>query len=379
MGFGDDLGDVEFSPHKHVVHMARLEALAAGGDVFPVTVELDPVAYCNHSCWWCVDPRHTADALDHACISSLLAEFRELGILGIVFKGGGEPTLHPDFAGIVAEAASLGFEVGIVSNGSRLGMLHGPIIDNASYLRVSIDGPTSQTHAALHGADDFGDIIEGVRLCMALRREDGKRHPVVGLSFAMDFSMIGMISEAVALGDGLGVDYVLFRPPFFEEVGREPTMSVEQGCQLRDAFAAAKRAYAGPMTVLVDNWVSDRDSQAVTSADGSPRRGSYRGPGANGIEHLTRRCLASPLLCVIAADRQVYPCCNLRAIDEWSLGTVDYAAGRTFKDVWHGQQRRAVMERIHRTECIRYCTHPMSRYNEVIEYLRTPRHHCSFV
>ena len=86
-----------------------------------------------------------------------------------------------------------------------------------------------------------------------------------------------------------------------------------------------------------------------------------------------------PLLCVIAADRQVYPCCNLRAIDEWSLGTVDYAAGRTFKDVWHGQQRRAVMERIHRTECIRYCTHPMSRYNEVIEYLRTPRHHCSFV
>ena len=42
----------------------------------------------------------------------------------------------------------------------------------------------------------------------------------------MDYSLIDLIDKAIYCGDSLGVDYILLRPPFFEEVGRKNTMTI---------------------------------------------------------------------------------------------------------------------------------------------------------
>ena len=41
MQYGESFVDVELSTYKWVSHVDRLRVLAEGGDVFPVTVELD--------------------------------------------------------------------------------------------------------------------------------------------------------------------------------------------------------------------------------------------------------------------------------------------------------------------------------------------------
>lgn len=379
MSFGDSFTDVEFNPYKWIAHLDKLRTLAEGGDVFPVTVELDLVDYCNHHCWWCVDPVHMDHSLEEAFVSQLLGELKSLGIEGIVYKGGGEPTLHDSFPEIIEETRGLGFEVGVVTNGARLNGLYKEIAENASYLRVSVDGPTEDSHRNLHRSRDFQAILEGVERTVRMRQDEKQRHPIIGLSFAMDYPMIDLVGEAVRLGDNLGVDYILLRPPFFEEVGRESTMTVDQGRELRAAFERESTAYGGPMKILIDYWISDREAQEIGSTKESPRRGGYMRKGANGIEHVTGRCLASPLLAVVTADKKVYPCCNLRFLEDWAVGTIDYKNGNTFEKIWHGDRRKEIMDRIHRAECIRHCTHPMSRYNEVIEYLRSPQYHRGFV
>jgi MoaA/NifB/PqqE/SkfB family radical SAM enzyme len=371
--------DIELSPYKWATHLDRLQALAAGGDVFPVTVELDLIDACNHNCWWCVDPSHSGHALERGFVSILLDELRDLSVEGIVYKGGGEPTLHPSFAEVLAETRNKGFEVGVVTNGSQLTACYAPIIEHASYLRVSIDGPTEASHHAIHQSHDFARIVEGVRAAVALRAERGQRHPIVGLSFAMDYSMIELVPQAIRLSDTLGVDYVLLRPPFYEEVGRRPSMTTAQKQALLGAFECARSAHSGNVRVMIDYWISDADVGEMDAGGESPRRGRYIRRGANGIEHVTGTCLASPLLAVVAADRRVYPCCNLRHIRAWAVGTIDYADGQSFARVWQSERRRQVMARIHNVQCIRYCTHPMSRYNEVIAYLRSPRFHAGFV
>jgi hypothetical protein len=157
-------------------------------------------------------------------------------------------------------------------------------------------------------------------------------------------------------------------------------MSTEQARAVRRTFEATRQNYRGPLRILVDHWISDREAAELDEpGQPSPRRGSFLAQGANGIEHVTGRCLASPLLAVVAADRTVYPCCNLRALDEWAVGHVDYDAGVTFRSVWESEQRRRVMARIHEVACLRYCTHPLSKYNEAIEYLRGPQYHGGFV
>lgn len=380
-----DLRFRELNPLKIWHHADRLQALAEGEDIAPVTVEVDPVAYCNHHCAWCVDPSHRPVTASRDFLWRLLEELATftvngLGAHGIVFKGGGEPTLHPDFPELVKKTRSLGFEVGVVTNGSRLlkpGLAEA-LAESASYVRVSVDGPTPETHYRIHGSRDFEEIVVGVERLMSLRHA---RHPIVGLSFAMDHVMIPAIPEAIALGERVRVDYVLIRPPFFEEVGRATTMTPVQAAELRQALTAAARAYAGSMDVLVGTWVGDaeRVTRKRASLDPAGRRTHQLGTDLP-IEHRVGVCWASPLLAVVAADGQVYGCCNLRFLEQWSFGQVDYEQDVTLTDIWAGEHRRQVLARMHATECIAHCTHPMSRYNAVIEVLRdTEKPHSGFV
>ena len=382
-----DLRFREFNALKIWHHADRLKSLAAGLDVAPITVEVDLVAFCNHHCFWCVDPYHFPMAASRDFLCQLLddlASFRVNGysIQGLVFKGGGEQTLHPDFCELLEKAHALGFEIGVVTNGSRL--LQADLAEAlnrwASYVRISIDGPTQETHHRIHCTYDFYEIISGIEKLISLRQG---RHPIVGLSFAMDHAMLAWIPEAINLGDRIGVDYVLIRPPFFEEVGCKSTMSPAQAAELRQALLAATKAYPGPMDVFIGNWVGDAEAEQDDHVDAGTApsgRRDHHLRSDHPIEHRLGKCWASPLLAVISADGQVYGCCNLRFLKEWSFGQLDYERSITLATIWNGEQRHRISERMGMTQCIAHCTHPMTRYNEIIEVLRDKdKFHSGFV
>jgi wyosine [tRNA(Phe)-imidazoG37] synthetase (radical SAM superfamily) len=351
--------------------------LADGRDIAPVTVEIDPVAYCNHDCAWCVDPTHHPSQMPDETFAALIAELAEFDVAGfrvegIVFKGGGEPTLHPRFGAMVERAADNRFAAGVVTNGSRLKQWAEVLARRAAYARVSIDGPTAESHARIHRSADFDSILQGVEMLVEARGDN--RHPIIGLSFAIDILTIDLAGEAIRLGEQLRVDYVLLRPPFFEEVGRRPTMTVEESRQVRRRLREAATDYDGPLDVIVGNWVGDAEQQAMraqsqaVSLEASGRRDLHLAADLP-IEHRTGRCLASPVLAVVTADGNLYGCCNLRALPAWTFGRLDYSRGIGFGALWRGDQRRETLARMHRTECIGHCTHPLARYNEIIEVL----------
>ena len=379
-----DLREKEFNSLKILHHIDRLKALAEEKDIAPVTVEIDPVAYCNHHCEWCVDPIHAPVKMSLGTFESLITELAEFSVdgfrvKGIVFKGGGEPTLHPQFGAMVERIASLGFAIGLVTNGSRLVNWAEVLANHASYVRVSIDGPTPESHAHVHKSKDFQKIIDGTKQLIAHRND--KRYPIVGLSFAIDIHTVDLAEQAIQLGEDLGVNYILMRPPFFEEVGSKPTMSIEEAQQVRKKLKEAAENYNGTMDVLVGNWVGDVEQKAMkkSSLEASGRRALHLNNNLP-IEHRTGRCLASPVLAVITADGNLYGCCNLRALPKWSFGQLDYATGIGFSELWKSKQRQQTLQKMHNTECIKHCTHPLSRYNEMIEVLRNKdKPHSEFV
>ncbi len=379
-----ELRQREFNSLKILHHIDRLRALAEGNDIAPITVEIDPVAYCNHACAWCVDPVHQSFAMPDETFKNLIAELANFSVggfwvKGIVFKGGGEPTMHPNFGAMVGQATDLGFAVGVVTNGSRLLNWAEVLGTRASYVRVSIDGPTPESHAKIHRSRDFDKIVAGTERLIAIR--GARRQPIVGLSFAIDIHTLGLANNAIQLGEQLGTDYVLLRPPFFEEVGREPTMSVPEAKQVREKLSELAVSYGGPLDVIIGNWVGDAEQNATISRvmESSGRRESHLASDRP-IEHRTGRCLASPVLAVVTADGTLYGCCNLRGLPQWSFGRLDFSAGIGLAQLWGGERRSDTIARMHRTECIQHCTHPLARYNEMIEVLRDlERPHSQFV
>ena len=381
------LSDIEFNPFKHLVHFDRIQALARGEETFPVTLELDVSSCCNHHCRWCVDPAgsHTNRLMPAESAERVLHEAEKLNVKGVVFKGGGESTLHPQLDRIMAAAAGIGFETGLVTNGSGLDNpdLRDVLVSAASYVRVSIDGPDRKSHEAIHGSRDFDAVISGIRTLVEARGE--RRHPVIGATFCLDYTYRHLISECVRLGSELNLDYILIRPPFTEEVGYASPDTAGQLKKLRNDILEIARNNTTTLTIFAGNWIGDREMATTTEAvntETTPGRRdlSVQNLRYNGIEHRTGRCIASALSLIVTSEMEVYGCCCLRNIKNYSFGQIDYEKGITLQHLMTGRQRQQALEQMKAVKCLAHCTHPLNRINELIEYMSLPRkYHASFV
>jgi hypothetical protein len=268
----------------------------------------------------------------------------------------------------------------VVTNGSQLDRHRDTLATRSAYVRVSLDGPTPASHRRVHRSDDFAAVTAGVAALVEARGD--RRDPILGLSFALDHTSVSLAPQAIDLAEQLRVDYALLRPPFFEEVGRTPTMSIRQARAVRRRLHRLAAAHSGAVEVMVGGWVGDAEQALGTTPPGplaAGRRDTLADDGVP-IEHRTGRCLASPLLAVVTADGTLYGCCNLRALPAWAMGRLDYGAGIGFASLWQGPRRQAILARMHRTDCIAHCTHPLTRYNEIVELLREPTaHHREFL
>jgi MoaA/NifB/PqqE/SkfB family radical SAM enzyme len=143
-----------FQPLKLLRHADKVQAMLRGGRTYPISVELDLSNICNHGCPWCSYNGFRQDNWQHfdgVRILTLLDELSACGVQSITFTGGGEPTVHTKAAEIFQRCADLGLAFGVVTNGRRLeGPIARVIADHATFVRVSLDAGTTQTHQMLH-------------------------------------------------------------------------------------------------------------------------------------------------------------------------------------------------------------------------------------
>ena len=93
----------------------------------PTSINLDLTTACNFSCPHCVDSEitNTGGYLDMEMVKESLETLKSHGLLSVILLGGGEPTLYKTFDEIVRHIKSLGLQLGIVTNGSRLEQVKG--------------------------------------------------------------------------------------------------------------------------------------------------------------------------------------------------------------------------------------------------------------
>jgi len=113
----------------------RVKSWLERKSIAPVLIEIAPTGYCNASCPWCFfkDKRGT----EKICAKMLIKTLKDLakaGVKAVNWTGGGEPTLHPNFADFVKVAHEFGLKQGLFTNG----YLEIPHQEAFSWIRISL-------------------------------------------------------------------------------------------------------------------------------------------------------------------------------------------------------------------------------------------------
>jgi len=129
---------------KLLKHLDKLKAIQDGKPPSPIMAHISLINACNLTCsFCCFANRDMGDRLPLEKVKQALDSFKKIGVTGVEFTGGGEPTLHPDFEEIVRYSHSLGFKLGICTNGARLGAdrrIKQDIIKLFSWVRLGMYG-----------------------------------------------------------------------------------------------------------------------------------------------------------------------------------------------------------------------------------------------
>lgn len=246
--------------------------VAALPDCAPISINLDLTAACNFACPHCVDSGiiNTGEALSLGNIKASLKTLTDHGLKSVILIGGGEPTLHPNFAEILTYAKELRLQVGLVTNGSRLHKVLplAGLFEERDWVRLSIDAATEDTFFAAH-RQASGVTLEGI-LANAKALKAANPKVQLGYSFVVVWEGIEMggreltanVSEmagAVKLARAHGFDYISFKPCLvrLEGSGREAlfngTVTDEERrivSAVSQNLAAAHAAAEGQLKVL---------------------------------------------------------------------------------------------------------------------------------
>lgn len=106
---------------------------------------------------------HTVKDPEYGLLTRLLAGFRDQGGRYVTFSGG-EPGLRFDLPDLVADAAALGLEVTVFTNGLAATPKVLEQLEAASgRMAVSLDGPSAHLHEALRGPGTFDLALSSLK------------------------------------------------------------------------------------------------------------------------------------------------------------------------------------------------------------------------
>jgi hypothetical protein len=155
---------------------------------WPEIVQIESTNICNAKCVFCPrDEMHRRQGvMDVDLFRKIVDECATLGITHVRVHNYGEPFLDRQLVEKVRYAKSKGIaEVGMISNGSLLTeeIARGMIDAGLDAINISVDASGKETFERTRVNLNYDEVIANVETLVQLRKEAGRRHPKLILSF----------------------------------------------------------------------------------------------------------------------------------------------------------------------------------------------------
>ena len=285
--------------NKIIHYMDEISDIKKGKDVYPITCEIDPSNACNLNCSFCMygkDLKKNRDILPWEIYRNLITELKTLGVKSICFTGGGEPLMNPRFNDMVSEANSLGFEIGLITNGTLLDRVEN--LDYFKFIRISLDAYDEKSYDKIKGKYLFNTVIRNIEDAVSSEKTD------IGISYVVCEENVNGIEKIQETLSETGIKYIQFKPAWINGGKFELPENVN-----------------GNKAIVTDRYIA-KDNLS---------------------------CLIAGLIGIVGADSKVYFCCQYRLNKKFCLGNL---VEDSFWNLW--KNRKEIMPDISKCPQCRY-------------------------
>ena len=316
----------EYSPYKCLHH---LDALRAGK---PVLCYWLITHRCNYDCPVCINKHNPhmkrSDELELLQALDYARQMKNAGVKALSISGG-EPLIHRHFNELVTGLLNMGFEIGMISNGSLLGSVDTDLIQDFVWFTVSVNSMTAEAFSKVHG-------VAGNKIWRSLERYVPKlksKGCVVGSSFLVQRANMDEIHRFADWSKYAGFDTCRY------SYVRKPNGLID--------YSRSEKPVIKTWTAQAKEEYEDENFRVFALSDRMDI------PGSKAFSH----CYMSDLSFNICANGNVYRCCSLQNTELGFLGSLEE---KSFEEIW---RERGVQDV---TKC------PMcwgTKKNEVLEYV----------
>lgn len=232
----------------------------------------------------------------------ILLDLANLGVQGVQFTGGGEPTVNPHHEDIFEYALGVGLKCALVSNGVRWSDSLVAMLARFSWVRVSIDAGTAETYAKTRDTSPgtFDKVWGNVRRLAHAIRTPTPTDCVLGIGFTVTPDNYTEIQKAIEIASGSGAAYLRVSAMFSPD-GAEPFRNIYPRIRddIRNASALWERR-----DFRVHDLFGDRVEDLEQKAPDYPT------------------CYYQHYNTYIGGDENVYRCCVLAYNEHGLLGSI---------------------------------------------------------
>jgi len=300
----------------------------------PLIVELDPTAVCDLACPGCIseDIIATGNSFTYKRLIEMGKEFKESGVKGVIFIGGGEPLAHPASGELIEYFGQNDISVGITTNGTFINRYMETIAKYSNWTRVSMDASSEEMFEILRptkgGGSKFTHIIENMRKLAKIKT--GK----LGFSFLIRteiegdgiVSNIHEIYDAAVLAKNIGCDYFEIKPSYNYKNDVAHSLVKHSDERIEEIKEQLAR-----LAELVDDNFSI--TKAITLDD------SLNGVKNKQIKEY-KTCPATELRTLVTPVG-VFVCPYWRGKENFLVGD---AKNTNFKELWNSQHRKKIQK-----------------------------------
>jgi GTP 3',8-cyclase len=335
--------------NKVFFHGPRLKQFLKEGDCPPVHMTVGFTGWCNNNCLWCnayhFRKKGEKIEIDPDVMVKFLDEASKEGLKAISIVGSGEPLLHSNATDLIYRIAKTGLKQGMYTNGTELTEEKSEaILGTFTFLRVSLDSATSETHHRLHRGpldqDGFSIAVRGLEYLV--RNRKGK-FPTLGIQFVTSQHNIEEIFMAAQLAKDIGVEYIAYKPMMKNPLNPEHDKNVlVLDDDLRDKFRKLREYSGGRFKV----YVKESQFEETLGRDWN-----------NGQNYPV--CLGHFFSPSLNADGKLYLCVGMEGRETFTLGNI-YTS--SFRELWYGPKRKESIASINLGNCPSACRQdPLSK------------------